>query len=243
MRHAHVVNFFKMQHLRSGRPVSKEASCGPKPTFPQHLEAVRLREIPGPLRPPKSGRAGGGRSQAAEPIPHRGGRGSDLDPPPTKLRPCLNAGGRGPRQPEWSGDRRAARGWLGRGGSRASTALSVPRATLAPWSGEPGRAEMGAAGTRSPGPAAFPRRPTPPTAGLPGGAGPRGPVRGSRLLAGLAARPTPFRHAAHWAGRRATSPLIGGSCVCHRRWGCPAPGSAPASDSCTEEQLPRDPWS
>ena len=66
---------------------------GPKPTFPQHLEAVRLRELPGPLRLQKSGRAGGGRSQAAEPIPHRGGPGSDLDPPPVRLRPCLEAGG------------------------------------------------------------------------------------------------------------------------------------------------------
>lgn len=67
---------------------------------------------------------------------------------------------------------------------------------------------MGAAGPRNPGPA-------PTAAHLSNGARPRGPARGSRLLAGLADRPTPVRYTAHWAGRRATSPLIGGSGVCH----------------------------
>lgn len=161
-------------------------------------EAVRPGGLQGPFRTALGARRGWGRrwgaSPAADPS-RRDRRVSDLSPPPSEG----TAAPRG-RRDVAPGRRKGAAS----AGSRAQRPSPSTRHPRPPARGAAPRGRRGLS-----------RRPPPTAARLPSGARPRGPARGSRLLAGPAARPTPVRHATHWAGRRPTSPLIGASGARH----------------------------
>lgn len=199
------MNFFTMQHPHSGRPGRERGLWGPRG---QHGEAIGPGELQGPFHSAESGCAGWRGplpGRRPHPPPHRPV--SDPEPPP-------NGAAAGPEARGARAAAGSAPGGLSQGGYEPLRPSPAHEPSPAP-----GQASQTALQWALPGPAARVQRPLPPPraywARLPSCARPRGPARGSRLLAGPAAHPAPVRHAAHWAGRRATSPLIGGSPVCH----------------------------
>lgn len=151
-----------MQHLHSGRPEGKEVrrpAVGPK--LPAR-EAAWLCELRGPFRLRESGRARGGRSQAAKPIPHGGGPVRGLDLPPARLRPCLDAGGARARAVRME---RRPPGCSGQAGQKGAPAPLRPPPPRKPPR-HPDQASQAARTRALPGPAArvpagFPAAPRP----------------------------------------------------------------------------------
>lgn len=208
----------KTQHLHPGRPGREAAGRGAAGNSTGRLSGPASSKAPSATglgarrRGPRPGRG-------TLPTATSGSR--TLNPRPAKGRPCPEAGGTWPQAVRKEQHPRAP---ALNGPLRPRAIPGLPRLglqTRTPWPSRRPPAHCGPSPQRRP--ATRPR------------------ARGSRLLAGPAARPTPVRLATHWAGRLPTSPLIGASGVRHPAARLSRAGSARAADFCTEDSSPGTP--